>query len=134
MKLRTLLGLLASGRLGQLWRLARNIEPGYYFPWQSRVELLRRLRGFLKPRGGLLVTTSCQSEHPTLAVLNLWATMTESGGRHPTPDEMQQQLRAAVHGHPAAKVDSWRKRAGLYRIPLSANDARAPLVRIQSRR
>jgi SAM-dependent methyltransferase len=67
----------------------------YYFPWQSRVEVLRHLRGFLKPGGRLMVTTSCQSDHPTLAVLNLWATMTEGCGRLPTPDEMEQQLRAA---------------------------------------
>jgi SAM-dependent methyltransferase len=67
----------------------------YYFPWEQRVELLRHVRGFLKPRGRLLVTTSCQGDHPTLAVLNLWATMTEGCGRLPTALEMHAQLRSA---------------------------------------
>jgi len=67
----------------------------YYFPWQSRVELLKHLAGFLKPGGQLMITTSCQSNQPTLAVLNLWATTTAGCGRLPTAAEMTEQLREA---------------------------------------
>lgn len=71
----------------------------YYFPWQSRVELLRQLAGFLKPGGQLMITTSCQSDQPTLAVLNLWATTTAGCGRLPTADEMTAQLQEAGFAH-----------------------------------
>jgi SAM-dependent methyltransferase len=67
----------------------------YYFPVQSRVTVLRHVRGFLKPGGRLLLTTFCQGRGIGGGVLSLWGAMTEGCGRLPTPAEMMEQLAEA---------------------------------------
>jgi SAM-dependent methyltransferase len=67
----------------------------YYFPVGERVALFRRLRGFLRPGGRLLVTTACRGGGAAMEVLNLWASLTEGAGRLPDPAELVAQLREA---------------------------------------
>lgn len=67
----------------------------YYFPVEKRVALLSRVRSFLRPGGVLLITTACQGGNLGLEVLNLWFASADCGGRLPSADEMQGQLRAA---------------------------------------
>jgi SAM-dependent methyltransferase len=67
----------------------------YYFPVPSRVDLFRHVRGFLKPGGALLLTTSCRGGGPLVEALNLWGAVTENCGRLPDPDELVGQLREA---------------------------------------
>lgn len=64
----------------------------YYFPVASRVDVLRHLGKFSRPRGRLLVTTATRGGSPSLAVLNLWGVMTEGCGQLPTPEEMCDDL------------------------------------------
>jgi SAM-dependent methyltransferase len=85
----------------------RQYEPGeafdiitlqnniYYFAVDERVALFRRLRGFLKPGGRLLVTTGCRGGNPLMRVLDLWSAATEGCGRLPTPEELESQLAEA---------------------------------------
>ncbi len=67
----------------------------YYFPVDERPDLLRHLRGFIKPGGFLLLTTCCQGGNLGIEVLNLWGAATATGGRLPSVAEMQEQLSAA---------------------------------------
>jgi 4-hydroxy-2,2'-bipyrrole-5-carbaldehyde O-methyltransferase len=67
----------------------------YYFPVAERPALLRHVRGFLKPRGRLLLTTECQGRSAAAAVLDLWGAMTGGCGRLPEPSELVAQLEAA---------------------------------------
>jgi SAM-dependent methyltransferase len=66
----------------------------YYFPLSERLDLLRRLAGFLKPGGKLLLTTGCQGSQATL-VLNLWGVMTEGSGPLPVAGELFQLIEQA---------------------------------------
>ncbi len=75
----------------------------YYFPVDQRVELLRHLRGFLRPGGTLLLTTGCQGGSPFMQALDVWAATTEGCGRLPAVDEMQAQMRDAGFGEVRAK-------------------------------
>ena len=75
----------------------------YYFPVPTRVELFRHVRGFLKPGGALLLTTSCRGGGPLVEALNLWGAVTENCGRLPDPDELVGQLREA--GFAEAKAE-----------------------------
>ena len=70
----------------------------YYFPFEERVALLRRLKESVKPGGFLLLTTCCQGGSLGLEVLNLWGAATATGGRLPRADEMAAQLREAGFG------------------------------------
>ena len=67
----------------------------YYFAPEERAALARRLGGYLKPGGRLLITTGCQGGGPNMQMLNLWALLTEGAGALPKPDEMVDQLREA---------------------------------------
>ena len=67
----------------------------YYFPVEKRVEVLRHVRSSLKPGGRLLLTTWCRGRGAGASLLNLWSTMSEGGGRLPTPSEMTRQLAEA---------------------------------------
>lgn len=67
----------------------------YYFPVRERVALLRRLGGFLKPGGKLILTTLCQGEDPGVQLLHLWASMTDGCGPLPMPDQLVEQLHEA---------------------------------------
>ncbi len=67
----------------------------YYFPVAEREGVLRRVRGLLRPGGGLLLTTGCQGGSLAMEVLNVWAAATAGCGRLPTPDEMVRQIEAA---------------------------------------
>ena len=64
----------------------------YYFPVNERVDLLKRLKAFLKPGGKLVITTCCQCGNPGIEVLNLWGAATAGGGRLPDVEEMREQL------------------------------------------
>jgi SAM-dependent methyltransferase len=65
-----------------------------YFPLGARVDVLRHVRGFLRPGGRLLVTIGCAGSEAT-DVLSLWGAMTEGCSPLPTPAEMVAQLEAA---------------------------------------
>jgi len=67
----------------------------YYFEVEERVVLLRHIKGFLKARGFLLVTTCCQGGSLPVEVLNLWGAATATCGRLPTVDEMITQFNEA---------------------------------------
>lgn len=67
----------------------------YYFPVAERESLLRRVRGLLRPGGGLLLTTGCQGGSLAMEVLNLWGAATAGCGRLPTPEEMVEHIQAA---------------------------------------
>jgi SAM-dependent methyltransferase len=67
----------------------------YYFPTDERVAVLAHLRGFLKPGGRLLLTTSCRGGSIFVGLLNLWGAATAGCGPLPLPTEMQGQFRQA---------------------------------------
>ena len=66
----------------------------YYFPVAERLDLLRRLSGFLKPGGRLLVTTGCAG-YPATMLLNLWGEMTAGAGPLPEAREFTGVMRQA---------------------------------------
>ena len=78
-----------------LYDLATLHQNIYYFPVERRVELLRHVRGFLKPGGRLLLTTCCQGGADGARLLDFWASMTEGCGRLPSIAEMVAQLNEA---------------------------------------
>ena len=67
----------------------------YYFPVDRRIDVLRHVRGFLKPGGRLLLTTYCRGRGLGAALLDLWGATTEGCGRLPTTTEMVDQLEQA---------------------------------------
>ncbi|MFZ5452089.1 MAG: SAM-dependent methyltransferase [Thermodesulfobacteriota bacterium] len=67
----------------------------YYFPREERVAVLKHLKGFLKPKGRLLLTTSCREGSVVVGLLNLWGAATAGCGPLPLPAEMQAQFREA---------------------------------------
>jgi SAM-dependent methyltransferase len=67
----------------------------YYFPVDERAALIRRVAGFLKPGGTLLITTPCPGRNVFYAVLDLWSAGTEGCGRLPYRDELLAQMRDA---------------------------------------
>ncbi len=67
----------------------------YYFSVEERVDVLRHVRGFLKPGGRLLVTAVCQGGSISMEMLNLWATMTQGCGRVPALAELIAQMHEA---------------------------------------
>jgi 4-hydroxy-2,2'-bipyrrole-5-carbaldehyde O-methyltransferase len=67
----------------------------YYFPVEERVPLLKRIGGFLKTGGFLLLTTCCQGGSLGTEALNLWGAATKGTGRLPSEDELVGQLREA---------------------------------------
>lgn len=64
----------------------------YYFPVESRVEVLAHARRFLRPGGRILLTTGCRGGGLAMQALDLWAAATEGCGRLPHPDELVDQL------------------------------------------
>lgn len=67
----------------------------YYFPVADRVRLLSHVRGFLRPGGRLVVTSSCRGGSPTTEILNVRGALTAGCGRLPGREELVEQLRAA---------------------------------------
>jgi cyclopropane fatty-acyl-phospholipid synthase-like methyltransferase len=67
----------------------------YYFPVEERVALFEHLRGFLAPRGRLLLTTGCRGGSVSMELLNLWSASTRGCGRLPDPSELEAQMRRA---------------------------------------
>jgi hypothetical protein len=65
-----------------------------YFPLEGRVDVLRHVRGLVRPGGRVLVTIGCAGSEAT-DLLNLWGATTTGCSPLPTPDEMVGQLRAA---------------------------------------
>ncbi len=76
----------------------------YYFAVEERVQVLERIRHFLKPEGALLLTTCCQGGNLGIEALNLWGASNLHGGRLPEKREMIDQLKQA--GYKA--IDSLR--------------------------
>ncbi|MEW5829176.1 MAG: class I SAM-dependent methyltransferase [Chloroflexota bacterium] len=67
----------------------------YYFPVEERLDLLKHLRGFVKPGGFLLLTTYCRGGSPGGEALNLWGATTSGCGRLPGADELVSLLQEA---------------------------------------
>lgn len=66
-----------------------------YFPVEARVEVLRHVRGFLRPGGRLLLTSVCFGKGAAVDMLNLWGAMTAGCGRLPAPAELTEQMEQA---------------------------------------
>lgn len=75
----------------------------YYFPVKERVALFKKLSGFLKPGGRLIVSTSCQGGSPGMRLLNLWTSSTAGFGPLPTKDQLVAQMREAGFAEITAK-------------------------------
>ena len=67
----------------------------YYFPVNERINLFRRLGGFLHPGGQLILTTLCPVKDPSIQLMNLWSSMTEGCGPLPHPQQVCNQLKEA---------------------------------------
>lgn len=67
----------------------------YYFPFATRVGVLRHVGGLLRPGGRLLLTAICLGKGSAVDILNLWSTITDGCGRLPTPGEMVAQMEEA---------------------------------------
>lgn len=76
----------------------------YYFAVDERIQILDRIRGFLKPDGTLLLTTCCQGGNIGMEALNLWGASNLHGGRLPEKMEMIDQLQQAGY----ADINSMR--------------------------
>ena len=60
----------------------------YYFPAKERIDVIRRLKGLVRPSGQLILTTLCPINEPSIQLMNLWSSMTEGFGPLPTPEEI----------------------------------------------
>jgi SAM-dependent methyltransferase len=67
----------------------------YYFPLDSRVGLLRKILGLLRPGGQLLITSSCQNDSPVTHALNITGAMTEGMGVLPEAGGLIRQIEEA---------------------------------------
>jgi SAM-dependent methyltransferase len=76
----------------------------YYFAVEERIQVLERIRNFLKPEGALLLTTCCQGGNLGIEALNLWGASNLHGGRLPEKSEMMDQLKQAGY----KEIDSLR--------------------------
>ncbi|MFT0849098.1 class I SAM-dependent methyltransferase [Actinomycetaceae bacterium L2_0104] len=82
----------AGDGTADLVTLHQNI---YYFPVAEQADLLRHLGTYVAPGGKLLITTVVRGSGPGSAALDLWGAMTRGASRLPTPDELEDRLRAA---------------------------------------
>jgi SAM-dependent methyltransferase len=82
----------APDPLYDLATLHNNVN---YFPVDTRVDVLRHVRAFLRPGGRLLVTIACLGNGGSFDILNLWGAMTAGCGRLPAPDELAAQIEQA---------------------------------------
>ena len=89
------LGDIREKTLDEPFDIATLYNNIYYFPVEERLSLLRHIKGFLKPRGFLLLTTLCQGGSLGAEALNLWGAATRGAGRLPGEDELVGQLREA---------------------------------------
>ncbi len=64
----------------------------YYFPVEERVDLLRHLKGLLRPGGRIVLTTGCMNGSIEFELVNLIHASTRGWGRLPHRDEMLQQM------------------------------------------
>jgi 2-polyprenyl-3-methyl-5-hydroxy-6-metoxy-1,4-benzoquinol methylase len=60
----------------------------YYFPVKERIDVIRKLKGLVRPSGQLVLTTLCPINEPSIQLMNLWSSMTEGFGPLPTPKEI----------------------------------------------
>jgi SAM-dependent methyltransferase len=67
----------------------------YYFPVETRVALLKHVRGLLRPGGRILLTTGCRGGTAAMEVLSLWGAATQGCGPLPPPAELTSQLESA---------------------------------------
>jgi 4-hydroxy-2,2'-bipyrrole-5-carbaldehyde O-methyltransferase len=67
----------------------------YYFPVEERVELLRHLKGLLRPNGRIVLTTGCMNGSIEFELVNLIHASTRGWGRLPDRDEMLRQMSEA---------------------------------------
>jgi SAM-dependent methyltransferase len=74
----------------------------YYFPPETRVPTLKKLRGFLRPGGRILITTHCLGSWSG-GCIGLFAALTEGCGRLPSREEMVAQLREAGYDDPDSR-------------------------------
>jgi len=76
----------------------------YYFPVEERVELLRHLKGLLKPNGRIVLTTGCRNGGIEFELVNLIHASTRGWGRLPDRDEMLRQMSDAGFDRHSATV------------------------------
>lgn len=67
----------------------------YYFPVAERIDVLRKLKGLVRPGGQVALTTLCPINEPSIQLMNLWSSMTEGCGPLPNPEEIIDQFREA---------------------------------------
>ena len=67
----------------------------YYFPENERIDVLKRMKGALNKGGQLILTTLCQTNDPSIQIMNLWVSMTNGCGSLPNPNEVRDQLMEA---------------------------------------
>lgn len=82
------LGFDAAGTF-DLVTLHNNI---YYFSAARRAELLAHVRRQLRPRGRLLLTTSCRGGSPAIAALHLWWSLSDVAAGLPQRDALRREL------------------------------------------
>jgi SAM-dependent methyltransferase len=83
---------LGAGPDFDLLTLHQNI---YYFPLAERTPLFAALRGFARPGGRLLITSTCRGGSMISAILDVWGRVTEGAGPLPEPEQLARQLEAA---------------------------------------
>lgn len=67
----------------------------YYFPVNERIDVLRKLKGLVRPDGQVVLTTLCPINEPSIQLMNLWSSMTEGCGPLANPEEIIEQFRQA---------------------------------------
>jgi len=67
----------------------------YYFPVEERIDVLRKLKGLVRPGGQVALTTLCPINEPSIQLMNLWSSMTDGCGPLPNPEQIIDQCREA---------------------------------------
>jgi 2-polyprenyl-3-methyl-5-hydroxy-6-metoxy-1,4-benzoquinol methylase len=67
----------------------------YYFPIYERIDVLRKLKGLVRPGGQVAITSLCPINEPSIQLMNLWSSMTEGCGPLPNPEQVIDQCREA---------------------------------------
>jgi len=67
----------------------------YYFPVDERIDVLRKLKGLVRPGGQVALTTLCPINEPSIQLMNLWSSMTDGCGPLPHPEQIIDQCREA---------------------------------------
>jgi len=74
----------------------------YYFPVEERINLLKHLKGLLKPNGRIVITTGCVNGSIEFELVNLIHASTRGWGRLPDKEEMLHQMFEAGFEHNSA--------------------------------